>query len=58
MSHYEFEIDFARQRFDAGKDGFVLGLVVGCSEGEVKGFFDEDVVGAFQDDTSTCSFWV
>jgi len=33
-------------------------LVVGCPEGEVEGFFDEDVVGAFQDDVGMCLFWV
>jgi len=33
-------------------------LVVECPEGEVEGFFDEDVVGAFQDNISTCPLWV
>jgi len=31
----------------AGEYGFVLGLIVGCFEGEVEGFFNKDIVGPF-----------
>jgi len=29
-------------------------LIVRCPEGEIEGFFDKDVVGAFKDNTGTC----
>jgi len=43
FAHYRFDTNFAGKG-KAGEDGFVFGLVVGCFEGKMEGFLNEDIV--------------